>query len=80
MTIAWLHVARNLAAHLHAAREASSIVQILDKAEKDAASLGAPADWWDMVMREYRALIRPGSTQDHDLVVDLIRGRTVRGG
>lgn len=78
MTIAWPHVARNLAAHLHAVREPSSIIRILDNAERDVASLGAPTDWWEMVVREYRALTGPGSDQDHDAIVDLIRGRAMR--
>jgi len=78
MTIAWPRVARNLAAHLHAVREPSSIARILDDAVKDVGSLGAPTDWWEMVVREYRSLTRPGSDQDHDAIVDLIRGKAIR--
>jgi len=78
LTIAWPYAARNLAAHLHAARSPDAIQRILADAEKDAASLGAPTDWWEMVAREYRSLIPPGSVQDHDLVNEIIRSKARR--
>jgi hypothetical protein len=78
MTIDWPLIARNLAAHLHAAHDGDQIQRILDDAEKDAASIGAPADWWDMVAREYRLLVRPGSDQDHDRITEMILDKPMR--
>lgn len=78
MRIDWPHLARNLAAHLHAARETEAIQRILDDAEKDAASLSAPADWWQMVLREYQSLIRSGSVEDHNRVSEMISSKAAR--
>ena len=78
MTIDWPHIARNLAAHLHAAHDSDQIQRILDDADKDAASISAPVDWWEMVAREYRLLVRPGSGQDHDLVTEMILHKAMR--
>jgi hypothetical protein len=64
MKIDWLLLARDLAAHLRAARDQAVIQRTLDEAAQDAASLGAPPDWWDIVAREYQAGIRPDSEQD----------------
>ena len=78
MRIEWSGVARDLAAHLHAARETDAIQRILDDAEKDAASLSAPTNWWEMVMREYQSLIRPGSVEDHRCVNEMILRKASR--
>lgn len=78
MRIDWPYLARNLAGHLQAARETDAIERILDDAQKDAASLSAPPDWWQMVLREYQSLIRLGSADGHDRVSDMILGKTGR--
>jgi hypothetical protein len=78
MRIDWPHLARNLATHLHAAGGTDAIQRILDDAEKDAASLDAPADWWEMVIREYGSLIRPDSPQDHSRVSEMILSKAMR--
>ena len=76
--IDWPYLARNLAAHLHAARETDAIQRILDDAQKDAASLSPPPDWWQMVLREYQSLVRSRSAEEHDRVSDMILGKAGR--
>ena len=78
LRIDWPHLARNLAAHLHAVREPEAIQRILDDAERDAASLSAPPGWWQMVLREYSSMIRKGSAEEHARVSDMILGKEGR--
>jgi hypothetical protein len=68
----WLLIARDLAAHLRGAQDLEVVQRILDQAQADAVSLGAPSDWWETLGSEYQALARSASSPDSQLVREMI--------
>jgi hypothetical protein len=58
MNVDWTFLARDLAAHLAAAADAEMAGRTLRDAQRDAAGLGAPADFWPRVASEYERQAR----------------------
>jgi hypothetical protein len=53
MKLDWAFLARNLAAHLAAATSMENVDRILQDAQRDAAQLLAPPEFWSYVSDEY---------------------------
>jgi hypothetical protein len=69
-------VARNLAAHLLAIRDVDVARRVLDDAARDAATLEAPADWWELVAREYET--RAGAGEENQQIRQIILSKAGR--
>jgi hypothetical protein len=53
MRLDWILITKNLAQQLCSVGELDVLRRILDEAERDAACLSAPADFWDKVLIGY---------------------------
>lgn len=73
MTFDWTFLARDLAAHLVAASGVENAERILQDAQRDAARLVAPADFWLRVGREYEKRSLGLDAQLNDHVVAMLR-------
>lgn len=58
MNVDWTFLARDLAAHLAAAADIEIAERTLRDAQRDAAGLTAPADFWRRVASEYERQAR----------------------
>jgi hypothetical protein len=74
----WPFLARDLAKRLGAIEDLGRIQHILQDAEKDAASLGAPDGWWQSVAREYRTGTASNWTEHQSQVEEMIVAKIPR--
>jgi hypothetical protein len=53
----WNGIVKDLAQHLISAPSKERVGYIICDAERDAARLGCPSDFWDRILSEYEALV-----------------------
>jgi hypothetical protein len=77
MIVDWMFLARDLAAHLAAVADTEAAERILLDAERDAARLVVPPDFWSRVADEYERRARERGPEVNDLVRAKLRRHQV---
>jgi hypothetical protein len=72
----WLAIARDLAGNLRSVGDVGVIRLLLDDAEQDALTLGAPPNFWSQVLSEYERIPASPNGPDANLIRRMILARS----